>query len=291
MPFSVIAQIVVSSVSAGSIYALVSVGITLVFGLTRIVNFAHGCLMTIGAYIVLSMSPEGGANFWPGLITAAAGVGLVSFVLERLVFRKTIANPINGFIVSLGLILVIENLLAYQYGTNPQFVQPIAKTVWTVGQTRIPVDSVITVIVTLALFAALHLVLTRTRTGLALRAASADREMVMMLGRPAERLFSVVFVVGGVLAGVAGALLVTSGPVTPSTGDAYIVLGFTVALVGGLGNVTGALIGGLLVGGVGSVLGYFGAGSWAEGGAFVLMVLVLLIRPRGLFGGAEGQIR
>jgi branched-chain amino acid transport system permease protein len=291
MSFSVIAQKVVSSVSVGSIYALVSVGVTLVFGLTRIVNFAHGSLMTVGAYIVVSMSPQGGASFWLAFVAAAAGVGLVSFALERLVFRRTIANPINGFIVSLGLILVIENLLAYKYGTNSQFVQPINKTVWNIGHTRVPVNSVITVIVTLALFAALHIILTRTSVGMALRAASADREMVMILGRPVERLFGVVFVVGGILAGVAGALLVTSAPVTPSTGDSYVVLGFTVALVGGLGNVMGALIGGILVGGVGSVLGYFGAGPWAQGGAFVVMVLVLLLRPRGLFGGAEGEIR
>jgi branched-chain amino acid transport system permease protein len=290
MNLSDILQVLVSGITNGAVYALVAAGLTLVFGLTKIVNFAHSSLMIIGAYVVVVVSPGGGGRFLLGLVAAGAVVGALSFALERSLFRFTIKSPLNGFIVSLGLILIIENLLASHFSSNPRFAEPFIGHIWSVDGAKISADNVVTVGLTFALFLLLRFILTRTRVGLALRAASVDREMVSILGFPAGRLSVVVFVVGGVLAGCAGALLVIDTPVTPTTGDDYIVIAFSVALLGGLGNAMGAVIGGLLMGVAQATLGFLGYGAWTQGAAFAALIVVLLLRPQGLFGGAEGKI-
>ena len=288
---SEILQIAVNGLSQGAVYALVAVGITLVFGLTRIVNFAHGAMMAVGAYVVYEVARGGGARFWFGLVCAIVIVGVLSLVLERTMFRFTISNPINGFIVSLGLILVLENALALMFSENTLSVIPATYKVYSLGGARIPVQSILIVAVTIVVFVALYLVVNRTRLGIALRAASADREMLSMLGMPVERLIAIVFVVGGMLAGVAGGLVATTGPIVPELGDSYIIFGFVVALLGGLGNVKGSLVGGVLMGVVASALGTLGYGEWVDMAAFVVIIMVMLLRPQGLFGGADGRIR
>src|ERR1700728_2950650 len=207
-----VAQVFITGIPTGAIYALVSVGITLVFGITRIVNFAHGAVMAVGAYVVYLMASAGGSGvrFWIALICAGAVAGGISFAIERGIFRFTLSKPINGFIVSLGIILIIENLLTFKFGPDTKYVPAISSQNWNIGTILVPESNVIIVGLALILFGVLYVILNHTRPGIALRAASVDQEMLSMLGVPVRRLVTVVFVIGGVLAGIAGGLVATA---------------------------------------------------------------------------------
>jgi branched-chain amino acid transport system permease protein len=288
--WSIVGQQALNGLSLAAVYALITVGITLVFGLTRIVNFAHGDLMALGCYATYLVARGGGLSFVVGLLAAVVVVGAISLALERGLFRFTLSTPISGFIVSLGLILIIENGLVARFSDTPLSVQPAVNALWTVAGVTIWSERLLVIGVAVIVFGLLYLVLTRTRVGLALQGASVDREMVALLGIPVGRLIAGVFVLSGILAGVAGALISTVVPITPFIGAAVITKGFAIALVGGLGNVAGALLAAVIIGLLEATVAGLGFGQWIDGSAFAVMILVLLLRPRGIFGGSEAHV-
>ncbi len=279
-----------NGVSVGSVYALVAVGITIVFGLTRLVNFAHGEIVAVGAYTVLVLAAGGGPMFAVGLLGAVVVTGLLSLVLERGLFRFTIDKPINGFLISLGLILIIQNVLTAQWTINPQHVQPAVSTVWEWGGIRFTAQRVMIIVATAAIFAGLALVVTKTWYGRAARAAAMDREMLALTGAPVERVIMVTFVVGGALGGVAGAFIATLHAITPLIGFRLILKAFAIAIVGGLGSVSGAVLMAFLFGIFESLAIGLGVGAWVEAMLFAVLVLMVLVRPQGLLRGTEGAV-
>jgi branched-chain amino acid transport system permease protein len=252
-----------NGLSIASIYALVAAGITLVFGLTRLVNFAHGELMILGAYAALLVAAGGALGLLAGLVVAVLVVGAACFVIERGLFRFTLEKPINGFLVSLGLIIVLQNVFVMLWGTSPQSLPPVSSSVLTFGEVALSAQRLFVIAATGAAFLALFLFLNRSRVGLAMRAAAMDRETAGLMAVPVPRLITMTFVLGGVLAAFAGVLLAGLFPVKPTLGGEFVV---------GLGE---AMIAGS------------GYPEWTDVASFVLMIAILIVRPQGFLRSVE----
>lgn len=285
-----IAQQFVNGLSLASIYALVAVGITLVFGLTGLLNFAHGEIMMLGGYVLLVIAPKGGPLFAVGMVCAILFVALVSILLERGLFRFTIKVPINGFLVSLGLIFILQNLLIANFTISPSFVEPPFPGILEIGELRISWQRIFVIAFAILTLLALFWLMTRTKTGLAMRAAAIHGETAELMGVPVPRLIAMVFVIGGVLAAVAGVLIATIAPITPILGANFIAKGFAVALMGGLGNVMGALIAAFILGVGEAMLAGFGFSAWVDVLSFGMLIAILMIRPQGVLRGSEAKL-
>jgi len=290
-------QQVLNGLSIASVIALVAVGITMIFGLTRIVNFAHGELLMVGGYAVwwiVTNAGIGGERFGlyiVGFVIAVLLVGAFGFTLERGLFRFTLDSPINGFIVSIGLIIILQHFVADIFTSEQQAIQKPIETVWDVGGVRVSAMRIFVIGATAALVVGLYLGINKSRWGRALRASAADRDTAALMGIPVRRYIMLVFFAGSAIAGLGGALLIGLFPITPFIGSSFVIKGFAVAIIGGLGNVTGAVIAAILLGLLESMgAGYFAPG-WVNAYAFGLMIVILLVRPQGLLrGSADAQV-
>ncbi len=267
--------------SSASIYALVAIGLSVIFGLSGIINIAYGDFMTLGAYVVFVVAPGGAVAFIWGFAASAVAVGVLSIVLERVLFRWTLIRPVNGFLVSLGLSQIVENGVAWHWGQDSVTVAPADSANWTVGGLIMSADRVIIIVGTVVLVVALIFFLDRTQTGTAIRAIAADREAAALMGIPVTRLVTGVFALGGVIAGFVALLQ----PPYPLLGSELVLKGFVVALVGGLGSVRGAVIGALLLALIETVLVTAGLSGWTDVIEFGAVILLLVIRPQGLARG------
>ncbi|WP_432839758.1 branched-chain amino acid ABC transporter permease [Dactylosporangium sp. CA-092794] len=287
---SIFLQQVFNTLSSASVYALLAVGVTLVFGLTRIVNFAHGDLLTVGSYVLFLVAPGGAVWFLAGFTAAIVAVAVLAVVLERLLFRHTLVAPIRGFLVSLGLIQIIESGLSYAFTASPRTVHPAIDRVWTVGGVDMPADRVLVIVGTVAVFLALTYYLERTKAGLMIRAVAIDAETAGLMGAPVTRAIAGVFALGGMLAGAGGAFGALLAPVTPFLGYSLILKGFAVALIGGLGNVRGAVLGAIVLAALETIVITIGLSTWVSFLGFAMMIVLLVVRPRGLLRGVDAEI-
>jgi branched-chain amino acid transport system permease protein len=270
-----------------SLLALIALGLTLVYALSGIVNFAQGDIMMLGGYIAISADALG---FAIAALVALVGTAIIGVVLERAIFRFTLSRPINGFIVSLGIIAVLENGVSAHYGTNPMGINAPFAGVANIGSnTHLPTEEILTIVVSACLLAAFFAVQRYTRWGRALRALAENRKVAELMGIRSGAYRVAVFAIGSGMAGVAGVLIAAQNPITPEIGASYIVSAFAVVLVGGLGSATGIVAGSLILGALetftpGSIL----PNQWEPVLSLVVIIGVLLIRPRGLFRGVEG---
>ena len=280
-------QQLVNSLSVASVYVLIGVGITLIFGLTGLINFAHGEFLMVGGILTWVLVSHG-MNFVGALVLAMGGVGLLGFIAERTLFRFTLERPMNGFIVSLGLIVVLQHVVIRIWNSDQKSISSPIEGVWQIGEVRIVIMRAVVVAITAAAVALTFVVISRSRYGLALRASVADQETASLMGIPVRRYVSAVFIYGSLLAGLGGALLIALFPITPFTGSLVVVRGFAVALIGGLGNVFGAVVAGIVLGFIDGLSAGYGLAQWTDAYSFGLMILILLVRPQGLLGGTEG---
>ncbi|MCX5494504.1 branched-chain amino acid ABC transporter permease [Kaistia dalseonensis] len=283
----ILIQQVLNGLSIASVITLIAVGVTLIFGLTGIINFAHGEFLMVGS-IVTWIAVQQGIPFLPAMLIAILVVAVMGFALERGLFQFTLTRPTNGFIVSLGLIIVLQHVVILFFGPNQKSIPRPLSGVWDVSGVRIASVRVMVILVTIAVVAMTFVMITRSRYGRALRAAVEDRDTAALMGIPVRRYITGVFVLGSALAGLGGALLIALFPVTPFTGGTMVMKGFAVALMGGLGNLTGAVVAGLILGIVEGFSAGYGFSEWTDAYSFGLMILVLLIKPNGLFGGTSG---
>lgn len=279
-----------NALTISGVYALIALGITIVFGLTGIVNFSIGQLLTLGAFLTFAFWDSYGLSFFLAVPLAALAIGMLSVMLERVAFRFTLEQPINGFIVSLGLILVLQNIVIEVWGTDPKAITPPFTNVWDVGGVRMPVNTWFVICVTVAIIVLLFVGLRYTRYGRAMRACAEDRDAAALMGIPVGTVIAGTFAIGGGLAAVSGGLLASLYPIHPYVGALYLLKGFAVALVGGLGNIEGCVAAALLIGLTETMAAGYLAGEWRDGYTFGLMILILLMRPTGLFP-ARGRLQ
>ena len=272
---------------AGCIYILLATGLNLIFGVMKIVNFAHGEFLMIGAYITATVFFLTGIN--PYLIILLSMLVLIGIgaVVERLCFRPILGTgKLNEIFLSIGLIYIFQNGAAMIWGDSWQSVRsPYDGITVPVGPLSVPLDYIIIVALTAAILIALYLFLKKTKTGMEMRATSQNRKGAMLVGIDVERIDVISFGLGCALAAAAGTLWVVSGQVfNPYIGSMPAVKAFTIIILGGLGSIPGAIIGGLLMGIAENGAAFLLGGIWKDAVSFIILIVVLVIRPTGLFG-------
>lgn len=275
-----------NALSLAGIYLLVAMGISLVFGLTRIVNFAQGEFVTLGAFATLTLV-EFNIPVPIALLLAGVIVGLLSEIVDLGVFRRTLSRPINGFIVSLGLIIALEAAYAIRWPGVLYSIPPVLNGAWKLGSITFIKERVFLILVAAVLSGLLFLFLERTHYGRGIRALAEDRTSAQVLGVRVGLLISVTFIIGSGLAALAGGLLGTIFPFTAFFGAAFLLKGFAVAIVGGLGNIRGVLVAAIVLAMAETMGAAYISLAWSYAILLVVMVVIILWRPYGLFQSAE----
>lgn len=284
------AQALANGLLVGGLYALVACGVTLVFGVFRLINFAQGEFLMIGSYTVYWLFVTGRVDplaAIPAAMLTAAGVGLL---LHRTVIVRLLTAPhLNQILVTFGIALVLQNVALLAFTGNLVSVTPAySSRAVSLGPVAMGVPQLAALVVAVTLTALLWTWLFRTETGRALRAVALNEHAARLMGVSVERMHVVAFTAAAALSGAAGALTITVTYAFPQIGFVFVLKAFAVVILGGLGSVNGALVAGMLLGLTESMVGTFvhNGGGWAEGLSFAVIVLVLAVRPQGLFGRA-----
>jgi len=284
-----ILQTGLDGVMVGSLYAMVALGITLVFGLVGILNFAHGQSVMLGAYVCFFVV-SAGYSFWVGAILATLAMGVFGALLERAVFRRTLGDPFAGLAVSLGLIMIVENVAAAGFTPDPRFMDPPVSGSFALGPLVLSSQRSLVLVISSALVAGFWLFLQRAKLGKAIRAMSQSRRGAALVGVRVDTVSRSIFAVGGALAGAAGALYASLFAVTPFMGATPLTKGFIIAALGGLGSVPGAIAAGFLLGLAESFGSRYLSASFRDGYGFIILILALLFLPTGLFGAGKERV-
>ena len=269
----------------GAFYAVVAIGLSLIMNLTGTINLAHGSFMTLAGYLAFAMI-SAGTNFWWALAMAPILTAIVGIAVERTLIRPLYKrDPVYSLLLTFGLSLVAEEVFRLIWGTNGvPFSPPTAMQGGvSLGFIDFPAWRLFIAVALLVIIVALVLFLQRTRLGLRLRAAVQDSEMIAALGTNTQVLYMLNFGLGILIAGVAGVLAAGLLGLNPQSGNALLMPAFVTVIVGGMGSLLGAVVGGLLIGVAISVTTLF-LPAFSEIVMYVLMAVILLIRPRGLFG-------
>jgi branched-chain amino acid transport system permease protein len=276
---------VVNGLTMGSIYVLIALGLVLIYGVLHVLNFAHGVLFMVGAYVCHVVLARFTSSYVLAVLVAMAVLALLGMVLERAVFRPLRGNLRSQVIASLGLILAIENTVVWIWGPNAlQMRIPTAESVVRLGELHFNLHLLVVIGVTLAVVAALAVFLKTTRLGTAIRATSQSEEAALVVGIPVQRVHRFTFALSTALAALGGALLGPLFLVFPTMGDEPLVKGLAGIILGGMGSVPGAVIGALFIGVAEALSTLWFPTDYRDSVAFMVIVLVLLARPQGLFG-------
>lgn len=279
---------VINGIGIGMLYFLLAVGLSIVFGLLRFVNFAHGAFYLLGAYFCYQLT-RWGISFWAALVVGPVAVGAIGWLTEKLILRHVYARAHEYHIlVTVGLAVVVQEIVILQWGAvgdsvaAPEMLQGVV--MW--GSFIYPKYRLFVIAFTAILALLLWYVLEGTRLGSAVRAGSESAETVSLLGVNILRIFSLTFALGAATAALAGVLAAPIRGTDPFMGIEALGVAFVIVVVGGMGSFSGALLGGLLIGVVQSVMSTL----WPEGAGlmiYVTMAAVLLLRPHGLLGRKE----
>ncbi|MCW2861562.1 MAG: inner-rane translocator, partial [Actinoallomurus sp.] len=275
---------------SGAFYALLALGLAVIFGMLGVVNFAHGAFYMLGAFGAYVLLDDWGVSFWIALPVVPVALGVVGVVVERLFIRRLAAlDPLYNFLLTFGLALILQDLVKREYGVQSQpYPRPSALSgTVDLGLFTYPAYRVFVLGVALVACLAVWYVLSRTRAGVIVRAATERPELTRALGIDVGRWVTPVFGAGIALAGLAGVLAAPMRAVNPLMGSDLIIAVFAVVVIGGLGSIFGSVVSGFAVG-VLTALTDFYVPSLSQTLVFILMVVVLLWRPAGLFGREEG---
>ena len=283
-------NVLVFGILLGGIYGLVSIGLNLIFGVVRIVNFAQGELVMFGMYGSYFAYAQWGINPYLSVFIVAPLVGLLGVAIQRLVIQPLHNESNMQIFATFGLLMLFQNLmLALSRGEAYSVGGPVGAAVVEIGDLKLSVVRVVTLVAVTLITIGLHLFLARTMTGKSIRAVTQDKRAARAMGINVEKTFLITFGIGAALAGMAGALLTPIYSITPAVGGNFILAAFAVVVLGGLGSVWGAYIGGLIVGVVEAFAGFYIDPALKNAIWFIIFLVVLIVRPSGLLGqvGAE----
>lgn len=272
----------------GGLLALIAVGFSLVWGVMNIVNLAHGSFVILGAYIGWQVNDWLGLDPFLGMFVAAAVLFVLGYVLQRWLINLVVNGPIFiTLLLTFGLDLLITQGMNIVFSADYRSIQTsYAGTSLALGGVRVPLGRLLAFLVAVAVTIALVALVNRTRTGLSIMATGMDRGAARLMGIRARHVYALTFGIAAALAGMAGTMVGTVGTFNPSTAAGYTLLSFVIAVLGGLGNMYGALVGGLVIGLVEAWAGQYLPGTWVNALAFLVLVIVLIVRPSGLVGRA-----
>ena len=273
-------------VAIGCVYILLATGLNIIFGVMKLVNFAHGQLLMISAFLTWTISVSLGLNAYVAILVSMIVVALLGVVVERFTFRRVLGtDKLNEIFVSLGLIYIFENVAMLIWGaSSKQVVSPFYGMSVSLPGLSITYDRVIAVFVVVAALVIFGLLLWKTKIGLAMRATSQRNTTAMLMGINVQKVYMFTFAIGAALAAVAGGLYGIIYPFDYQVGAMPTIIAFAIIIMGGLGSIKGAIIGGLLYGITEQMATLFLGGTWGSAVAFALLIVVLIIRPNGIFG-------
>jgi branched-chain amino acid transport system permease protein len=281
-------QTVVNATYAASYMALIAVGLVLIFGVMGVINFAHGELYMAGAYAVVALYAGMGINFFLAVVIGLLFVGLLGLLMEYALFRPLRDNPLGGLIASIGFLLILQTIAVLGFGVQMEHVPPSTqgKIVFSDGVV-ITYQRLYVILTTVVLLTALWLFLRKSKFGWALRACAQDREAAALQGISINNTARLAMFIGAALAGVAGALTASLVAPTPYMGHPVIITAFIIIIVGGIGSLEGAVLAAILYAFVNTFVTTIYDGTLANIVGLFLMLVVLIVKPTGLFGAKE----
>lgn len=282
---NMIIQVVVSGLLAGGLYALVALGLSLVFGVMRVINVAHGTLLMLGAYVTYWLFALLGMNPFVSLIVSIPVLFVVGVILQKLFVHRVVYAPeLSSLLLTFGISIVIANVAMLAWSADYRSVEFLTGS-FVIGEIALSKPRLISFLVALALTGLAFLFLQQTKTGKAIRATSQHRDVAQVCGINVRRIDLITLGLGAALAGAGGSLVSVMFAVYPEMGQLYVFKSFLVIVLGGAGNYPGAFFGGLILGLVEGLASLFLTAQLSEVIAYVLLVVVLLLRPQGLLGG------
>jgi branched-chain amino acid transport system permease protein len=284
MSIELLVQALLNGFGLAVVYILVALGLTLIFSILEIINFAHGEFYMLGGFVAYYVFAVGEVNYVVALLVAVGLVGAAGVVAERIVFRHLRGKTLNAFIVSLGLLWVLQATAQLSFGVLDKSVPSAVSGIVRMGTLIVSRERLMVIVVSVGLIVALYAFLKFTRTGQAMRAAAQDADAAALQGVNIERVSMLGFGIGCALAGAAGALLAPLFAVSPTMGALPVVKAFIIIIVGGMGSLPGAVVGGLLLGAVEGVGTLFMSSAAVNMLGFLMVIAILLLRPRGLLG-------
>lgn len=281
-----IVQLIFGGLVWGCAYALLALGLTVIYGMMGIVNMSHGELYMISAYFLSTYVNKLGLNFFVGVLLALVTAMIFGAFVERFIIRPVVGKPIiNSTLLTIGMSIVIKNTAQMIWGPMPiSIASPFSPYAYEIGPVTITQSQIFIMVVTIISIVSFNLAIKKTRLGKAMRATFQDREVAALNGIRTKRIYSITFILGSLMAAVAGVLLGPVFSVYPEMGSATSLKAWAIVVMGGLGNFSGAIVGGLILGVVESLgIGLISAGL-SEAIVFIAVICVLLVRPYGLFG-------
>ncbi|MDY2608446.1 MAG: branched-chain amino acid ABC transporter permease [Lachnospiraceae bacterium] len=278
----------ISGISLGSIYALIALGYTMVYGIAKMLNFAHGDVIMVGGYAVFLSISSLNCPVWLSIIIGIVVCTVLGVVIERVAYKPLRnASSLSVLITAIGVSYLLQNLALNILGSNARTFKSVVslKTIEINSQLKISGEAVVTIIVTVVIMVALTLFINKTKTGMAMQAVSEDKGAAQLMGINVNKTISIVFAIGSGLAAVAGILLCsTFTQVSPYTGSMPGIKAFIAAVFGGIGSIPGAMIGGILLGIIENLSKAYISTQVADAIVFASLIIVLILKPTGLLG-------
>jgi branched-chain amino acid transport system permease protein len=294
MTFSLFFQSLINGLNQGAIYALIALGYTMVYGIIRMINFAHGDFIMIGAYTLFYTIPlmaNAGMPVWLSVLAAIIVCALVGVVVEVIAYKPVRqAGSMSALITALAMSLFLENLAMVLFGAKPQNVQKIfdLPTINFLG-VALPLNVILTIFIGVIMMAGLQIFIKKTKIGKAMRSVPQDRDASILVGINVNRVITITFAIGSALAAVAALMYCTKYPrVTNDMGSMMGLKAFIAAVLGGIGIIPGAMLGGILVGLIEIFVKLFAPG-WYEAITYAILIVILLVKPSGILGKNVGE--
>ncbi len=284
-----ILQLLIYGLVLGSVLTMGAIGVSMIFGILRFAHFAHGDFMTLGAYLGLTFIAVLDLSPWWALPAAMVGMAAVAVFIDQVLYRRIRrTQPVILLISSFGMALILRSLVQLLWGSDNQTYASGIQFPWrldVLGGLRIKPDHAWIVVISLALVVAVHLFLSRTRLGKAMRAMSDNMDLALISGIPAERVIMVTWIIGGALAAAAGVFLGIDTRLHPVMGWTALLPVFAAAILGGIGRPYGAIVGGMVIGVSMEMSTLIMPAAYKPAVAFAIMVVMLIVRPQGIFKG------
>lgn len=281
-----IPQIIVNGLLSGLVYVIMALGFTLVFGIMRVVNFAHGEFYMAGAMVVLVLYGMMGWPFFLAVALAGLAAGAMGVVIERMLIRPLVSEEMPGMIMTFAVGITLQSAALLIFGPNERSVPRPFFGTWKVLGALVPWDRTIVAVCALVILASFYAFLRLSRIGLAMQAVAQDRETASLMGIESNMIYGVSFGLSCLLAGLAGALMAPIYPLGPYMGEPVVVRAFVIVILGGLGSVPGAVLGGMLIGLSESAIATLVNPTAALIASFGIVLAIIIVRPTGLLGRA-----